>query len=510
MGNQCRKHRKLHRNWNIRNMHRALIYLASCAVVIASDFYVSTNGSPLNSGSIASPWSLQAALITNIVAPGDTIWLRSGTYSPPSTNSGSLNAPQWTVNVLGSSGNLITFRSYPGEVASIDRQWRFGSSAYLRFRDLELYDSYKGSNPTNISFPHGPWLHFDDSSSGSSSGNEWINCIIHDVDNCWSGSTAGSSVRGCIIWNVGLNGFEHVLYSSGSQIIGNICAWHMSEFVNLNSVALTIRSNIVFGSGQAGTGSQGGDTLMGGHNLDVQWNYFYNHFGTDRAVSSVFVDGGAGVTATINSNVLCGVFPLTFETTAFASVIIMGNTFHMSSPFQPYALLSRQNTGGSWTIDNNNYTAEPSENVVFDDNPPTRTFAQWRAAFPAFDANSTSTNSAFPVDSAHLIPNQDQAKRAHIAIYNWTHADNVTVTVSSVLTSGNTYQLYDAQNYSQGPIRTGTLSGSTITVPMTNLTAAPWLYSTNWGLGTPPPMSPEFGAFVLIGSDPAPFIRVVP
>ena len=51
------------------------------ALVTASDFYVSPSGSAGNTGSISSPWDLQTALNQPAaVRPGDTIWLRGGTY----------------------------------------------------------------------------------------------------------------------------------------------------------------------------------------------------------------------------------------------------------------------------------------------------------------------------------------------------------------------------------------------------------------------------------------------
>jgi hypothetical protein len=59
----------------------AALFLAAVALS-AADFYVSPSGSASGSGSIGSPWDLQTALDQpTAVHPGDTIWLRVGTYT---------------------------------------------------------------------------------------------------------------------------------------------------------------------------------------------------------------------------------------------------------------------------------------------------------------------------------------------------------------------------------------------------------------------------------------------
>jgi hypothetical protein len=72
----------------------------------AGTLYVSTTGSDANPGTSALPWrTLQNAADT--VAPGSTVYLRSGTYAGfRMTRSGTSDAP-------------ITFASYPGEQATV-------------------------------------------------------------------------------------------------------------------------------------------------------------------------------------------------------------------------------------------------------------------------------------------------------------------------------------------------------------------------------------------------------
>lgn len=74
-------------------------------------FFVAPNGLATNNGSQASPWDLQTALNfrPTIVGPGDTIYLRGGTYKG-----------NFTSFLVGAPGMPITVRSYPGEWAIID------------------------------------------------------------------------------------------------------------------------------------------------------------------------------------------------------------------------------------------------------------------------------------------------------------------------------------------------------------------------------------------------------
>src|SRR5207247_6620355 len=74
-------------------------------------YYVTPSGSASGDGSAGQPWNLATALAGGggRVQPGDTIWVRSGTYRGQFINS--LN---------GTASTLIVVRQYPGERATID------------------------------------------------------------------------------------------------------------------------------------------------------------------------------------------------------------------------------------------------------------------------------------------------------------------------------------------------------------------------------------------------------
>ena len=466
------------------------------------DYYVSPGGT--GNGTLTNPWPLQLALTNQAIAGGDTVWLRDGTYFPPYKILAGTNVQNnpnagygWKVGISGTSNNLITLRSYPGEWARLDRPWRLGSNDYLRFRDLEFFDSLKGfdSGNTNYAVPV-PWPEVDD--ARSSSHDEWINCVLHDTNSGWSGGAAGWCIRGCIIWHVGNSALHHVCYPCPDEFSGNIIGWGACDDLNLNLRTLIVRSNIIFGTGQTLPGGGDGDMRISSNSV-VAFNYIYNRYTNDVIANSIKFNGGD--VHYVSNNVIVATSS-SLKMASYTSMVIENNTFHMSSPFRGFAILSGTFTNGSWLIDNNHYTAQPTQLVKFEvPGNVMPTFDKWRALYASFDANSTATDAALPPDSVHVIPNQDEPKRATIAIYNFSSNDTVSVTLNGVVNAGDRYSLYSAQNYGAGAIQTGTYNGTNITVPMTNLTVAPLLYSDPiWGLTPPPPTSPEFGAFVVIGS----------
>jgi cysteine-rich repeat protein len=97
-------------------MHKRMIALYFVAalllpsVVVATDFYAATTGSGAGDGSIGNPWDLATALHhPAAVQPGDTIWVRGGTYDGAHTSL-----------LTGSEGVPITVRAYRRERVVLD------------------------------------------------------------------------------------------------------------------------------------------------------------------------------------------------------------------------------------------------------------------------------------------------------------------------------------------------------------------------------------------------------
>jgi hypothetical protein len=92
------------------------LLLVSCIFPLGSDpvaaegnvYYVAKNGSDYNPGSKENPW-LTIKKATASLEPGDTVYIRGGTYSE-----------QVIISKSGTPGNFIKYCAYPGESVIID------------------------------------------------------------------------------------------------------------------------------------------------------------------------------------------------------------------------------------------------------------------------------------------------------------------------------------------------------------------------------------------------------
>jgi hypothetical protein len=451
---------------------------------------------------------LQCALTNAAIQPGDTIFLRGGNYFPVATfPDWNVNPTGWVATIHGTNNNLITIESYTNEWASIDRRWKLDTVSCLKFLNLEFYDSLKGHNLTNDQYPNGPWVHFPGGTLATAH-FQWVNCVIHDVDDAFGGGAAGDSVRGCIFWHVGWNQFEHVLYGPPYNCSGNICGWAVNTFIQHSFTNQVCQNNIIFAGGDNLTGgTTPADLLLGsGHVIS---NYFYQPASHVSGTGPNVIAAVGDDDTYISNNVIVGGFPISNGSgVSNATVVnIVGNTMYSYGGHPEICW------GGSslpCSVDHNSYYS--TSGISFYDPPHGygQTFGQWQAYAPTFDVHSI-TNSTAPPDSVYVIPNQDQAKRCNMAIYNWTHKDNVAVNLAGVLNQGDTYELINAENYDGGAIQSGIYNGTNIMVPMTNLLAAPVLYANSLSnylgqmITNPAPTTPEFGAFVVIGNSAIPF-----
>ncbi|MEK7117062.1 MAG: hypothetical protein AAB837_02775 [Patescibacteria group bacterium] len=105
------------------------------------EFYVSPSGTSSGDGSITSPWDLQTALNQPAsVQPGDTIWLRGGTY-----------AGTFTSRLLGTQSSPIIVKNYQTERVIIDgsRAGQANKNITVLQQDTGGYVSYWGFEITN-------------------------------------------------------------------------------------------------------------------------------------------------------------------------------------------------------------------------------------------------------------------------------------------------------------------------------------------------------------------------
>src|ERR1035437_5355456 len=179
-----------------------VLALVACGVNgFANDFFVSPNGSRSGTGSITNPWDIYTAVrATNSIQPGDTLYLRGGTYL-----GGWLTNYAGRLNLLlvGTSNNPVTVRPYKNEkpILSIGLADQTGEiliigGTYTILRDVEI---------VNQSTNRLTWANYAVSITVQGTFNKIINCYIHDTG---EGpyimlSATNTEVYGCMIYNNG-------------------------------------------------------------------------------------------------------------------------------------------------------------------------------------------------------------------------------------------------------------------------------------------------------------------
>jgi hypothetical protein len=453
----------------MKPVHAIALLWPLAAIVQAADFYVAPTGASANSGSLSSPWNLQYAFdgAGGRVRPGDTVWLRGGTYRGTFDN-----------RLRGTAAAPIKVRQQPGERATIDggdsdsgqilTEW----GQYTWFMNFEVmssntdrYTALTGSWPNGDEIPRGNLIGIQEV-AGSGVGSKFINLVLHN------------GRQGISFWKeaLGAEAYGNIIFFNGWEAPDRL---HGHGFYCQNDVDNThyVTENIVFGNLGYGTQLYGSDTAVL-NNFTFDGNVYFN--GLD---SNVTIGGGS----TAKNNKLIGnliYFPGAYDT-----------SFNMSYNSGTTNTTLKNNYIVGRTILEHNQFAEMSGNTFW---------GQQLGFAPATYPNNTYYPAAsYPTDppppaSNHVMvrPNRYEAGRANIAIVNWQRLASVSVDVSAAgLAAGDAYVIRDAQDFFGPPVVTGTYTGAAVGIPMGS-TALATFYGT---ISTMPRHSDNrFGAFVLM------------
>ena len=142
----CKRRRQVLKLWFLLTALSVIyIFISSLptqASTTAKIYYVAPNGNNNDPGTINKPWRhINYATTNNIVKPGDTIYVRGGTYPE--------YIPQ---QISGTQGKYITYRNYPGETPIITdpgdgRSWRWQivDQSYIRIEGFTFHNYTKGA-----------------------------------------------------------------------------------------------------------------------------------------------------------------------------------------------------------------------------------------------------------------------------------------------------------------------------------------------------------------------------
>ncbi len=429
-----------------------------------SGYFVSPSGSSGASGSESSPMSLSAALSggNGKIQPGDTVWLRQGTYS------GNFNS-----TLSGSSSAPIIVRQYPGERATINGTMNV-DGRYTWYWGFEVANTSTSTIDIMGINSHCPGCRF-------------INLVIHDQTGnglgMWS-EGPDQVAYGNILYNNGFRaasgggGYGHGIYaqnSSGSKQIANNVLFNQfgygihvygSSESGLNN--FTIDGNAVANSGQG----DGMDYQVGGGaklvNLTFTNNMSYRSSGRrDNTIRMGYSWGPVNSGAVMTNNYFVGRVLMS----RWSSLTFQGNSIiGPSGPALTLELADGQSmTTGSWNGNSYMGTSDPVFSIYKNGGGEGYSLSSWRS-MTGFDGSS-SNSSAMPSQTKVVVePNRYEAGRANVIIYNWGRQGAVSVDLSKVLRSGDRYEVRNAQNFYGAPVASGTYNGGSVSVPITSVT----------------------------------------
>ena len=448
-----------------------------------SGWYVTPTGSSGGSGSATSPWDLTTALggAGGRIHPGDTVWLRAGTYGSGEGRS------DYHATLAGTSTAPIVVRAYPGERATINGDIAVDGS-YTWYWGFELKNTNTSTQDIQGINSHCPGCRF-------------INLVVHDHSGdgfgLWS-EGPNQVAYGNIIYNNGFHGSTSTSYGHGIYAQNNTGTKLLKDNVLFNQFGYGIH---VYGSGNAylnnftvdgnvsfnsGVGDGMNYTFGGGsplNNLVVNGNMAY--YSPGRIGNSMRVGYNFGTTnrnGVVTNNYVVG--------TAFLSQWLSGLTFTGNTVVNPSGVdvLFDQDIPTSSTIDHNTYMDGSS--TAFSVLGVGYSLSSFQSKF-GWDTHSTMTSS---MPSNHIVvePNDYEKGRANIVVYNWSGAGAVTVDLSSALNVGDHFVVVNAQNFFGTPVVSGTYGGP-VTIP-TSAIAPP----ASIGGHSMPSTSSQFQTFVVL------------
>jgi hypothetical protein len=455
----------------------ASFLLPSKAARATTSWYASPDGSRAGSGSTGSPWDIATALAggNGAVRPGDTIYLRGGTYKICTTVHPEPSNPYCLAStVAGSSNAPVGIRSAPGEWAVLDGggpvlssqgAFIFVKGNYVSFQNFEVMSS----NPTTRrTFQTGSFVSDVDGWAFdiTASHIKIANLIIHDL---------GGGI-GCFNNYDDIDIYGNVIYYIGWQ--GPDRGHGHAIYVH-TATHVRIINNILFDQFDIGLHLYGGALP----NYDVEGNTaFYNGMlSYSGATIDILLGDASGNVATS---------PIFLNNRTYSPILQRADTVNIGF-----------SSGCTNLTHNNNYYVGPTALVLVNCTVSSMTRNTFYGATSGFSPSSYFESTYYATRPSRLQvfvqPNSYEAGRAYITVYNWEGQPSVSANVPSVLTPGDTYEVLDAQHYHGAPIAGGTYSGGAISIPVPGSSASVEPLVGN-GVVAPIHTPNEFGAFILI------------
>jgi hypothetical protein len=276
---------------------------------------------------------------------------------------------------------------------------------------------------------------------------------------------------------------------------------------NGDSKFIDHEGDIVFNNGSPGRAEsniRGVGILLGANNGFADQNsvkgcFFYQPPGTVGGNVRLGYSGANG-SVVFKDNLLMG-GAQALEVDNWKVVTVSGNTFYITDlnpQSRSNAVLAQYAPVSEASViwDSNKYyngRTVPNPNALYYNFSSAQSFATWKS-MSGFDKDSSYSSGPLLGLQTFVLPNQYDPDRAHVVVYNWDHADKITVDVSSFLQVGQSFEVRNVQDYFGPPLLSAKYKGRTLKLRMGGLTVAPPV-----GFDfAPAHTGPEFNVFVLI------------
>jgi len=477
---------------------------SATASVAVAGWFASPTGSTNGDGS-RQPWDLQTALNGGhgAVHPGDTIWLRGGTYTGPfsSSLSGTPTAP-------------IVVRQYPGERAtidgdsssvetfSIDGQWAvYWGFEIMQSATARSCDSCIGLRPTGVyvRFAHDVKL---------------INLIVHDVGHGVFTENAAHNIEiyGWIIYNGGnvnltrSDGHGVYIHHDGigwkivrDNVIFDQFGFGIHGFTGIGVPTLknlVFDGNVLFNNGTI-SGIDNPNLQLGGREIadndTVTNNMLYFSPG-----ASGFINARIGFENLLNGTVI------TRDNYIVGGGAVLDVGYWLTPTFANNTLVGtstmvnvHDSTTVGWQWQGNHFWRDPTI-TEWTFHSVDYNFASWKTA-SGLGATDQATTGQPAITQVFVRPNQYEAGRAHVIIYNWAGQGSVPVNLANVIALGAHYEIRNVQDVFGAPVMSGTYSGGSIDIPMNGVTPP---VPIGGSPRTPIKTGPAFDVFLVTSTGP--------
>ncbi|HTI05301.1 MAG TPA: Ig-like domain-containing protein [Gemmatimonadales bacterium] len=404
-------------------------------------FFVSPSGSSTADGSIDHPWDLPTALAnaSSRVQPGDTIWLRGGTYRG-----------NFRSMLSGTASQPIVVRQYPGERAIIDgatgnstaSTWYVGGQ-YSVFWGFELINS----DPNRVLSSTGRRYNVV---ANYANHTKYIDLIVHDGGVAFYNESPYYDVEivGCIIYDEGWQGPDrghgHAIYlrsntgpvTARDNIMFNQFGYGVHVFTNPGEGQLDnihLDGNVSFNNGTLSNNSNSSNILFGGDDYSTGGVLQNNMTYESPGVPGPNIEVGYG--ATVNGTVQLS-----------NNYIAAGGTVLAVGYWSSLTASSNQLIGTGQILQIND---------------------------PSISASTFSgqTQGALPTLTKVVVrPNPYEAGRANIVVYNWGGQSAVSVDLSAIVPRDAQFQIRNVQDWFGTPVVSGIYSGGSVSIPIRSVT----------------------------------------